>query len=143
MQTQTSNLPQTIQSWWSDQHRHLGNYDDFSALFRGYSFTPSGQGCGWQNGRTRDELVRELAGQIKASDVDVAKSLETPEGRFATTVVAALLPPPYGDEFTFLVDIVDAAGTRSVKTRFWSLVGALVIGSLLVLGISRAGPVTL
>jgi hypothetical protein len=142
MQTHTSSLTQSIQSWWSEQHRHPGNKDDLSSFFR-YAFTPCGQGCGWQNGRTRDEIVRELASRINASDVEAAKSLETPEGSFATAVVSALLPFPYGDEFSLLVDIVEAAGTRSMKIRFWSVVGGLVAGSLLVLGIVKSGPVTL
>lgn len=142
MQTRTSNLTQAIQSWWTDQHRHPVN-DDFFAVFRGYTLTPCGQRCGWPNGRTRDQLVREVAGRIKASDVDAARALESPEGRLATTVVSALLPAPYGDEFTFLVDIVDSAGTRSVRTRNWSIAGAIVAACFVMLGIARSGPVAL
>lgn len=141
MQTQTSNLTQTVQSWWADQHRHLERDSDSSALFRSYAFIPCGQGCGWQNGRTQDELVKELTGRIRASDVEAAKALETPEGSFATAVVSALLPFPYGDEFTLLVDIVEASGSRSMKIRFWSVVGGLVVGSLLVLSVLKSGPV--
>jgi hypothetical protein len=142
MQTQTLNLTQSIQSWWAEQHSHPGNNGDLS-LFRSYAFVPCGQGCGWQDGRTQDELVRDLASRIKASDVEAAKSLETPEGTFATAIVSALLPFPYGDEFTLLVDVVETAGTRSMKIRTWSVVGCIVVGSLLILGIVKSGPVAL
>jgi hypothetical protein len=143
MRTQTINLTTVVQSWWADQHRHPGNDSDLSALFRGYASIPCGQGCEWRQGRANEQLIRELSSRIKASDVDAARALESPQGKFATIVVTALMPFPYGDEFTFLVDIVEAAAARSVRVRNQRLAGALVVGFLILIGIARSGPVAL
>jgi len=126
-----------------DQHHHPGSYDAFAALLRGYTFVPCGQGCDWLRGRSRDQLVRELSSRIRASDADAARALESPGGKYAMTVVSALMPYPYGEVSTFLVDLVEAAAARSVKVRNQRLAGALVVGFLILIGTSRSGPVTL
>jgi len=140
-----------VQSWWNEQHIACGSEvvpDSLGRPFEGLSFLYTREEwqkypvicpstCGWRNAKSRDQLLASLRPKVKANAVRAAGILDRPDVEVARQVASALMPAPYGEELTLVVDLIEAAGAQSVFEQKRALKGAgiacaTVVGLLLL-----------
>lgn len=115
-------LQTRVQSWWTPQHQHEPAALD--AWLRPARLC--GYGCGWQRGRSFEQLVASLRPYLRAGAVDAAADLQRPNVRYGMEVAEALVPKPMGDELALVADLIEAAGAQTVQARNRALAGAAV-----------------
>jgi hypothetical protein len=141
-----SPLIEQVQRWWDTKHQTCGvkrgsnspglPSENLYDLLRnedliGYAvICPST--CGWRGNETVQELVSELQRDLKANAVRAAGLLNRPNEQIAERVASALLPTPYGQELTFVTDLIKAAGAQTVFQRKQTLTGAGIAAVTLV-----------
>jgi len=117
-----------VQSWWNEQHAACSSEvvpDPLGRPLEGLSFLYTREEwlaypvicpstCGWRNAKSRDQLLASLRPKIKANAVRAAGLLDQPDVQVARQVASSLMPAPYGEELTLVVDLIDAAGAQSV-----------------------------
>ena len=128
-------LIEQVQGWWVAQHLNcrqespdpLGRpFEIFRWSYRDEDLapTPCPIFCGWQRGRTTDQLTASLRPRVKAGAVRAARLLEDPDANIALQVAEALAPQPFGDELRLVADLIEAAGAQTEQGRNRALVGA-------------------
>jgi hypothetical protein len=120
-------LTRQLQLWWSQQHLHPDD-GGLAPLYR----SPCGWGCGWQQGRTPDQIAGSLRPYLKVDAVQLAGVLQQPGAHVALAVANALTPTPVGLELTAVVDAIEAAGAMTVSERNRALAGLAVVGVALL-----------
>jgi hypothetical protein len=140
-----------VQSWWDSQHAECPVLapDPLGRPFDGLSFlytqaeleysSPCPLLCGWRDGQTPEQMIASLRPYLKAGAVNAAGLLDRPDAQIAEQVASTLLPAPFGDELTFVTDLIEAAGAQTVQGRNRKLVGAGAAGFFLILFLLARG----
>lgn len=137
-------LIEQAQAWWQRQHAGCpgprdpmgGPSDSLSWLYTHgdpVEEWPCPLSCGWRGDRSVEQLADDLSQEFSVQAVRAAGLVDAPDAQVAELVAGALLPQPYGDAFTLVVDVVKAASAKTVQARDRALVGALVAGGLLLI----------
>jgi len=142
-----------FQLWWNEQHAACGSAvmpDPLGRPSEGLSFLythaewleypvicPST--CGWRNAKSRDQLLESLRPIVKANAVRAAGLLDQPDAQVALQVADALVPAPYGEELTLVVDLIQAAGAQSIFERKRALKSAGIAATVVSLLLLNTG----